>query len=156
VPGLDFEKFKETYINKLPDQKPKRVIFDKNQINENLKTSFKSLVGFFSTKNDGPKQTEENRLLDREWSLLCQGQSIAGESQEQNMLKLLENESNRKFFLNHISRTQPINLNELTEEQYSKLQDSGKNIFQFILTEVNFEIKRTFDKLIKVMGEERF
>ncbi len=144
VPGLDFEKFKETYINKLPDQKPKRVIFDKNQINENLKTSFKSLVGFFANKNDS-KQTEENRLIDREWSLLCQGQSISESSEEQNMLKLLANESNRRFFLNHISRTQPINLNDLNEEQYSKLQISGKNIFQSILSE-SWE-KKDFESL---------
>jgi len=133
VASLDFEKFKETYINKVPEQKSKRVIFDKNQINENLGTAFKSLVGFFSNKSEA-KQTEENRTIDMQWSLLCQGQDIS-EADEQNMMKLLAHQGNRRFFLNLIAKIQPANLNGLTEQQYTKLQEISIRIFQSIMAE---------------------
>jgi len=133
VASLDFEKFKETYINKIPEQKPKRVIFDKNQINENLGTAFKSIVGFFSNKTEA-KQTEENRTIDMQWSLLCQGQEIS-EADEQNLMKLLAHQPNRRFFLNLIAKIQPTNLNNLTQEQYTKLQEISIRVFQSIMAE---------------------
>jgi len=136
--AIDFEKFKDTFINQVPEAKPKTTLkFDKTQlpqIPENLGNTFKSIVGFFTTPRGGDlKKREESKVLEKHWTSLSRGQ-ILNETEEQELIKLLSQDAHRKLFAALFSKNE-INLSEVSIENYDKIKEAILRVLQQFLTE---------------------